>query len=211
MTPPRTLWCSPSFRLNPMSIGPLNRKILVRTKFVLKWSGWRIVQFWRLDFTQNPPNDSSHYIMMFPKFWTQSDIYWSMKLANSGSYEVRSEMGWLVYCTVLGIGFHSKPTRLLLPQYYDVPQVLDSIRYRLVHEIGQLRFVRSSLWNEVVGVLYSSRDWISLKTKQMTPPNILWCSPISGLNPISIGPWNWIIHVPTIFVLKWSGWCFALF
>ena len=83
--------------------------------------------------------------MMFPKFWTQSDIDWSMKFDNPGSYEVRSEMEWLVYCIVLEIGFHTKPTKRLLPQYCDVPQVLDSIRYRLVHEIGQFRSVRSSL------------------------------------------------------------------
>ncbi|CAL9029866.1 unnamed protein product [Prunus brigantina] len=31
--------------------------------------------------------------MMFPKFWTQSDIDWSMKSDNS----VSSEMEWLVY------------------------------------------------------------------------------------------------------------------
>ncbi|CAL8089668.1 unnamed protein product [Prunus armeniaca] len=42
-------------------------------------------------------NDSSHHIMMFPKFWTQSDIDWSVKLDDSGSYEVRSEMEWLFY------------------------------------------------------------------------------------------------------------------
>ncbi|CAL9024832.1 unnamed protein product [Prunus brigantina] len=44
--------------------------------------------------------------MMFPKFWTQSDIDWSMKSDNS----VRSEMEWLVYSIVVEIGFHSKPT-----------------------------------------------------------------------------------------------------
>ncbi|CAL8089690.1 unnamed protein product [Prunus armeniaca] len=75
--------------------------------------------------------------MTFPKFFTQSDIDWSVKLDDSGSYEVRSEMEWLVYCIVLSIGFHSKHTKCLLPPYYDVPQVLDSIRYRLVREIGQ--------------------------------------------------------------------------
>ncbi|CAL8112328.1 unnamed protein product [Prunus armeniaca] len=73
--------------------------------------------------------------MMFPKFWTQSDIDWSEKSHVSGSYNVRSEMEWLVYCTVLSIGLHSKHTKRLLPPYYDVPQVLDSIRYRLVLEI----------------------------------------------------------------------------
>ncbi|CAL2230159.1 unnamed protein product [Prunus armeniaca] len=83
----------------------------VRTKFVLKWSGRCVALFYPLDFTQNTPNDSSHHIMMFPKFWTQSDIDWSVKLDDSGSYEVRSEMEWLVYCTVLSIGFHSKHTK----------------------------------------------------------------------------------------------------
>ncbi|CAL9024823.1 unnamed protein product [Prunus brigantina] len=122
MPPPTILCCSPSFGLNPISIGPLNRTI----------------QLLRLDFTQSQRNDSSHHIMMFPKFWTQSDIDWSMKSDNSGSQAVRSEMEWLwlVYSVVVEIGFHSKPTTLLLPPYYDVPQVLDSIRYRLVHEIG---------------------------------------------------------------------------
>ncbi|CAL2230158.1 unnamed protein product [Prunus armeniaca] len=83
----------------------------VRTKFVLKWSGWCIAQFYPLDFTQNEPNDYTHQIILFPKFWTQSDIDWSVKLHNSGSYEVHSEMEWLVYCVVLSIGFHSKHTK----------------------------------------------------------------------------------------------------
>ncbi|CAL8112246.1 unnamed protein product [Prunus armeniaca] len=127
----------------------------------------------RLHLTQNQPNDSSHHVMLFPKFWTQSDIDWPMKSDYSGSKEVRSEMEWLVYCIVLAIGFHSKPTKSflpphyvvpqclvycivlaigfhskptksLLPPYYVVPQVLDSIRYRLVHEIGLFRFIGSS-------------------------------------------------------------------
>ncbi|CAL2239439.1 unnamed protein product [Prunus armeniaca] len=38
-----------------------------------------------LYFTQNQPNDSSDHIMLFPKFWTQSDIDWSMKSDYSGS------------------------------------------------------------------------------------------------------------------------------
>ncbi|CAL9024854.1 unnamed protein product [Prunus brigantina] len=54
----------------------------------------------RLDFTQSQRHDSSHHITMFPKFWTQSDIDWSMKSDNSGSYAVRSEMEWLVYSIV---------------------------------------------------------------------------------------------------------------
>ncbi|CAL9024890.1 unnamed protein product [Prunus brigantina] len=80
----------------------------------------------RLDFTQSQRHDSSHHIMMFPKFCTQSDIDWSMKSDNSGSYAfidlsmksdnsgsyaVRSEMEWLVHSIVVEIGFHSKPTK----------------------------------------------------------------------------------------------------
>ncbi|CAL2239463.1 unnamed protein product [Prunus armeniaca] len=64
-----------------------------------------------LDFTPNHPNDSSHDIMMFPKFWTHPDFDWSKKSDNSGSYEVPSEMEWLVYSLVLGTGFYSKPTK----------------------------------------------------------------------------------------------------
>ncbi|CAL2256470.1 unnamed protein product [Prunus armeniaca] len=59
--------------------------------------------------------------MMFPKFWTQSDIDCSMKLDNSSFYEVSSEMEWLMYCTVLGIGIHSKSTKSLLSPGYDAP------------------------------------------------------------------------------------------
>ncbi|CAL2239435.1 unnamed protein product [Prunus armeniaca] len=111
--------------------------------------------------------------MMFPKFWTQSDIDWPLKSDNSSSYEVRSEMKWMVYCIALAIGLHSKPTKCLLPPYYGVPPVLDSIRYRLVLEIGQFNFGGSSFSNGVVGVLLRSRDWISLKSHKMTPPTIL--------------------------------------
>ena len=162
-----------------------------------------------IGFHSNPPNDSSNNIMMFPKLWTQGDIDWSMKSANSCSCELCSEMQWLVYCVVLEIAFHLKSTNWLFLQYYDVPEVLDSIQYRLVLEIGRLRLVRSSFWNAVVGVFYSSRDWISFKTSQMTPPTILWCSASFGHNPISIGQWNRTIQVRTMFVLKWTGWCIA--
>ena len=149
--------------------------------------------------------------MMFPKFWIQSDIDRSMKLDNSDSCEVRSEMECLVYCIVWDIGFRTKLTKWLLPPYYNVTKVLGSIRYWLVHEIGEFWFVWSSFWNRVVGVLYSSRDWISLKTHQMTSPTVLWCSTCFGLNPISIGPWNWTIQARTELVLKWSCWCVTYF
>ena len=145
--------------------------------------------------------------MKFPTFWIQSDIDWSRKLDNSSLFDIHSKMEWLLCCMVLEIGFHSKPTRWILPLYYYVPQVLDSIRYQLVHEIGQFRFVRSSLWNGVVGLLHSFSQWISLKTQQATPPAIVWCSPNFRLNSISIDPRNWTIDVCTKFVLKWSGWC----
>ena len=68
----------------------------------------------------SPPNN----IMMFPKFWTQFDIDWSMILENSGSYEVRFEMVWLVYCIVVEIRFHSKPTSdsshriIMIPKFW---------------------------------------------------------------------------------------------
>jgi len=190
-------WLLPQYYDVPQILDPIRYRLVLeigqfrflRSSF---WN-WVVVQFY----------DSPHNIMMTP----QVRIEWSTKFDNSGSYEVRSEMGWLVYCIVLEIGFQSKPAKWLLPQYYDVPQVLDSIRYRLVLEIGQFRFVRSSFWNGVVGVLYSSRDWISLKARQITPPRILWCSPSFGLNPISIGPWNRTIQLRTKFVLKWGGWC----
>ncbi|CAL2230211.1 unnamed protein product [Prunus armeniaca] len=114
-----------SFGLNTISIGPWN------------WT----IQFYPLDFTKNSTNYSSLYVVMFPKFWTQYDIDWSLELDNSGSYEGRSEMEWLVYRIILSIGFLSKLPKSLLPSYYYVPQVLDSIRYRLVHDIGRFRFV----------------------------------------------------------------------
>ncbi|CAL8112220.1 unnamed protein product [Prunus armeniaca] len=87
MTPSTILRCFPSFGLSPLSIGPRNWTTQIRAKF-------------------NPPNDSCHHITVFPKFWTQSDIDWSLKSDNSSSNKVRSEMEWLVYCTGLGIGFH---------------------------------------------------------------------------------------------------------
>ncbi|CAL2256443.1 unnamed protein product [Prunus armeniaca] len=64
-----------------------------------------------IGFHSKSPNDSSHNIMLFPNFWTQSDIDWSMKLYNSGSCEVCYEMEWLVCCIVLEIGFHSNPIK----------------------------------------------------------------------------------------------------
>ncbi|CAL2230221.1 unnamed protein product [Prunus armeniaca] len=93
-------------------------------QFVLKWSGWCIALFYPLDFTHNSPKDSSLHIMMFPKFWTQSDIDCSVILDNS----------------VLSNGFHSQFPKRLHPSYYDIPQVLGLTRYRLVRKIGQFKF-----------------------------------------------------------------------
>ncbi|CAL2230225.1 unnamed protein product [Prunus armeniaca] len=153
-----------------------------------------VPQFYPLDFTQIPPNYSSLHIMMFPKFWTQSDIYWSTKMDNSAnysslhitmfpkfwtqsdidwstkfdnsdSYEVRSEMDWLVYCIVLSIGFYSQLCKRLLPPYYGVPQVLDSIRYRLVPEIGKFRlfypldFTRNSPNDSSLHIMMFPKFW----------------------------------------------------
>ncbi|CAL2239457.1 unnamed protein product [Prunus armeniaca] len=97
-------------------------------------------------------------------------------------------MEWLVVCIVLAIGFHSKPTKRLLPQYYDVPQVLDSIRYRMVHEIGQLS---PNQPND------SSHD-IMMFPKYWTQSDFDW-----SMKSDNSGSYD--------FVLKWIGRCIAQF
>ncbi|KAL6284654.1 hypothetical protein ACE6H2_015583 [Prunus campanulata] len=92
----------------------------------LEWLVYCIVL--RLDFNQNSPHDSSHHIMMMPKFWSRSEINRCTKLDTSSSKAVCSELELLVYSVVLAIGFHSKHTKRLLPTYYDDAQVLGSIR-----------------------------------------------------------------------------------
>ncbi|CAL2230215.1 unnamed protein product [Prunus armeniaca] len=140
--------------------------------------------------------------MMLPKFWTQSDIDWSVKLDNSGPYAIRSGMEWLVYSIVLSIGFHSKLTKLLLPLYCDVPQVSDSIRYRLVHGIVQFSFGLNP-------ISIGPRNW-TIEPLDFTQNSPNYSSlyivmfPKFGLNTIPIGPRNWTIHVRMKFVLKWS-------
>ncbi|CAL9029886.1 unnamed protein product, partial [Prunus brigantina] len=57
------------------------------------------------------------------------------------------------------------------PPYYDVPQVLDSIRYRLVHEIGQFGFVGASFDMECLN-----------KTSTKEVPNIIQVQPQSHTN-----------------------------
>ncbi|CAL9005443.1 unnamed protein product [Prunus brigantina] len=108
----------------------------------MEWLGYSIVL--EIGFYSNPTKTLLSPYYDDPQFWTQSNIHWSTNSDNSGSFEVRYEMECLVYCIVLAIGFHSKPTKRLIPPHYAVPHVLDLIRYRLVHEIGQFRFVRSS-------------------------------------------------------------------
>ncbi|KAL6284653.1 hypothetical protein ACE6H2_015582 [Prunus campanulata] len=73
-------------------------------------SGWCIPKLWRLDFTQNSPHDSSHHIMMMPKFWARSEINRCTKFDTSSSKALCSELEWLVYSVVLAIGFHPKLT-----------------------------------------------------------------------------------------------------
>ncbi|CAL8993362.1 unnamed protein product, partial [Prunus brigantina] len=110
------------------------------------------------DFTQKTPNDSSHHIMMFPKFWTKSDIDWPMTSDNSGSYELPSKMEWLVYCIVLPIGLTQNPPNasshqiMLFPKFctqsgidwsmkldnsgsYDVPSEMEWLLYCIVVEL----------------------------------------------------------------------------
>ncbi|CAB4312463.1 unnamed protein product [Prunus armeniaca] len=71
---------------------------------------------------------------MFPKFWTESDIDWSMKSNNSGSYEVRSEGESLVYCIVLDNRFRSNPTNdsshhiMLFPKFWTQSGVIWSTK-----------------------------------------------------------------------------------
>ncbi|KAL6284649.1 hypothetical protein ACE6H2_015578 [Prunus campanulata] len=64
-----------------------------------------------IGFHSNSPNDSSHHIMMMPKFWARSEINRCPKLDNSSSKAVRAILEWLVYFVVLAIGFHSKLTK----------------------------------------------------------------------------------------------------
>ncbi|KAL6284655.1 hypothetical protein ACE6H2_015584 [Prunus campanulata] len=62
-------------------------------------------------FHSKSPNDSTHHIMMMPKFWVRSKINRCKKLDNSSSKAARSLLEWLVYSEVLTIGFHSKLTK----------------------------------------------------------------------------------------------------
>ncbi|KAL6289178.1 hypothetical protein ACE6H2_006688 [Prunus campanulata] len=91
----------------------------------LEWLVYSVVL--AIGFHSKPPNDSSHHIMMMLKFGARSEINRCTKLDTSSSKAVCSELEWLVYSLVLGIGFHSKLTKLLPPPFYDDAQVLGSI------------------------------------------------------------------------------------
>ncbi|CAL8112276.1 unnamed protein product [Prunus armeniaca] len=143
---------------------------LVRTMFVLKWSGWCIALFYPLDFTQNTPNDSSHHIMMFPKFWTQSDIDWSVKLEDSGSYDVRSEM------ECFGLNPISIGPRNWTIQFYRL-DFTQNTPNGSSHRIMMF----PKFWTQ------SDIDW-SVKLDDSGSYDVRSEMERFGLNPISIGP-----------------------
>ncbi|KAL6286426.1 hypothetical protein ACE6H2_010816 [Prunus campanulata] len=91
----------------------------------LEWLVYSVVL--AIGFTQNSPQESSHHIMMMPKFWARSEINRCTKLDTASSKPICSKLEWFVYSVVLAIRFHSKLTKLLLPTYYDDSQVLGSI------------------------------------------------------------------------------------
>ncbi|KAL6286425.1 hypothetical protein ACE6H2_010815 [Prunus campanulata] len=64
-----------------------------------------------IGFHSKSPHDSSHHIMMMPKFWARSEINRCTKLDNSSSKAVLALLEWLVHFIVLAIGFHSKLTK----------------------------------------------------------------------------------------------------
>ncbi|CAL8112324.1 unnamed protein product [Prunus armeniaca] len=151
--------------------------------------------------------------MTFPKFWTQSDINSSVKLNDSGSYDVRSGMEWLVYCIVLSIGFHSKHTKCLLPPYYDVPPVLDSIRYRLFYPLD---FTQNTPNDSSHHVMMFPKFW--------TQPDIDWSVKLHDSGSYDVHSemewlfwtqsdidWSVKLHDSGSYdvLLKWSGWCIA--
>jgi hypothetical protein len=81
------------------------------------WSGCRIAEFESLDFAQNTPNDSSHHIMMLPKFLARSEIDSSKKLEISSSYEVRIVNGVVV-------GLHISSDRISLKTHQMPPPTI---------------------------------------------------------------------------------------
>ena len=66
---------------------------------------------------------------------------------------------------VLLIEFHTKFTNCNIPSYYDVTQVLGSIRNQLVKEMGHFKFVQISYPSLSGGILHSSSDFHSKLTK----------------------------------------------
>ncbi|CAL2230172.1 unnamed protein product [Prunus armeniaca] len=135
--------------------------------------------------------------MMFPKFWTQSDIDCSVKLHSLGSYEVRSEMEWLVYCIVLSTGFHSKHSKSLLPPYYDVPQLLDSVRCPLFYPFD---FTQNTPNDYSYHIMMFPKFW--------THFDIDWSVKLDDSSSYEVrSEMEWLVR--TKFVLEGSGWCIA--
>ncbi|KAL6284651.1 hypothetical protein ACE6H2_015580 [Prunus campanulata] len=75
----------------------------------LEWLVYFVVL--AIGFHSKSPHNSSHHIMMMPKFGARSEINRCTKLDNWSSKGVRAILEWLVYFLVLAIGFHSKLTK----------------------------------------------------------------------------------------------------
>ena len=75
----------------------------------LEWLLYCIVL--AIGFHSKLTNDSSHHIVMMPKFWARSEINRGKILDSSGLNGVRSILDWVVYSVVLATGFHSKLTK----------------------------------------------------------------------------------------------------
>ena len=90
LTPPTILWCCPSFGLDPTSIGQRKGTLQVLTKFAPSKMWLVHCVYLGIGFHEKSPNDSTHHIVMLPKFEARSDINWSKKRDTSCSYEVRT-------------------------------------------------------------------------------------------------------------------------
>ncbi|CAL9024891.1 unnamed protein product [Prunus brigantina] len=162
----------------------------------MDWLVYSIVVEIPLDFTKNPPNDSSHHIMMFPKF-----IDLSMKSDNSGSYAVRSEMEWLVH-SIVPLDFTKNPPNdsshhiMMFPKFIDLSMKSDN---------SGSYAVRSEMEWLVHSIVFYRLDFTQNQRNDSSHHIMMF--PNFGLNPISIGPRNRTIQVRRQFALKWSGWC----
>jgi hypothetical protein len=157
-------------------------------------------------------NDSTHHIMVLPKFWARSEINWWTKLETSSSYEVSSVNG-------VGGGLHSSSDWISRKTLNDSshhimmsPKFLARSKINWSKKLGISSSIEVRSVNVVVGALHSSGDWISLETHQITPPTIIWCSQCFVLYLKSIGQGNWTLHVRTKFVpeMEWLVDCIVL-